>query len=375
MVTISLCMIVKNEEAILSRCLKSVTSAVDEIIIVDTGSSDNTKAIAAEFTDKIYNFEWIDDFSAARNFAYSKATMDYQMWLDADDVLPPESCKKLLELKGNLPPTVDIVTMKYNTHFDEYGVPVFTSTRERLTRRERGYRWQDPVHECIPLVGNIVHTDIVIHHRKPQNSIQKPSNRNLEIYNNLERRTKILTPRQQYYFARELKDHKNWHKSAYYFEKFLNSGKGWIEDNISACFNLAICYNSLGDNDKALSTLRESFAFDSPRAEICSEIGYHYKRDHNFQVALRWFKIAASLDLPDSKGFILPDYYGYIPNIEACVCCCELGEFKIAETYNERAAIYKPNSPAVKNNRVILARLNIIDSDEVDSDSSGNTMV
>ncbi|MDE6896493.1 MAG: glycosyltransferase family 2 protein, partial [Lachnospiraceae bacterium] len=87
MVTISLCMIVKNEEAVLGRCLDSVKDAVDEIIIVDTGSSDRTKEIAAEYTDKIYDFEWVNDFSAARNEAFSKAEMDYCMWLDADDIL------------------------------------------------------------------------------------------------------------------------------------------------------------------------------------------------------------------------------------------------------------------------------------------------
>ena len=77
MITISLCMIVKNEERILSRCLDSVKDLVDEIIIVDTGSTDATKRIAAEYTDKIYDFAWIDDFSAARNFAFSKASKEY----------------------------------------------------------------------------------------------------------------------------------------------------------------------------------------------------------------------------------------------------------------------------------------------------------
>ena len=72
MVSISLCMIVKNEEQVLARCLDSVRGLMDEIIIVDTGSTDQTKAIAAKYTDKIYDFEWISDFAAARNFAFSK---------------------------------------------------------------------------------------------------------------------------------------------------------------------------------------------------------------------------------------------------------------------------------------------------------------
>ncbi|NLG25997.1 MAG: glycosyltransferase, partial [Clostridiales bacterium] len=69
MITISLCMIVKNEEETLPRCLSCVRDAVDEIVVVDTGSTDRTKQVAAAFTDKIYDFQWIDDFSAARNAA------------------------------------------------------------------------------------------------------------------------------------------------------------------------------------------------------------------------------------------------------------------------------------------------------------------
>lgn len=84
---ISLCMIVKNEEAVLDKCLRSIMSYVDEIIIVDTGSSDNTREIAEKYTDKIFEFPWCDDFSKARNYSISKATNDWILVLDADEVL------------------------------------------------------------------------------------------------------------------------------------------------------------------------------------------------------------------------------------------------------------------------------------------------
>lgn len=83
MISVSLCMIVKNEEDVLERCLKSVAGLVDEIIIVDTGSTDRTREIATHFTNQIFDFPWQDDFSAARNEAFSHASMDYCMWLDA----------------------------------------------------------------------------------------------------------------------------------------------------------------------------------------------------------------------------------------------------------------------------------------------------
>ena len=70
MITISLCMIVKNEEDTLERCLSCVNGIADEIIVVDTGSSDRTKEIAARFTDLVFDYEWKDDFGAARNFSF-----------------------------------------------------------------------------------------------------------------------------------------------------------------------------------------------------------------------------------------------------------------------------------------------------------------
>ncbi|MER2072437.1 MAG: glycosyltransferase family 2 protein, partial [Psychrobacillus sp.] len=86
MITISLCMIVKNEEEVIGRCLASVKDIVDEINIVDTGSTDQTKEIVKQYTNRIFDFKWIDDFAAARNYSFEQATKEYILWLDADDV-------------------------------------------------------------------------------------------------------------------------------------------------------------------------------------------------------------------------------------------------------------------------------------------------
>ena len=98
MATVSVAMIVKNEEKILDRCLDSLQGIYDELIIVDTGSVDNTKDIAHKYTDKVYDFEWCDDFSAARNYAFSKCTMDYIYTADADEVLDQENRVKFVNL-------------------------------------------------------------------------------------------------------------------------------------------------------------------------------------------------------------------------------------------------------------------------------------
>ncbi|MCB0752765.1 MAG: glycosyltransferase family 2 protein [Ignavibacteriae bacterium] len=93
---ITLSMIVKNEDKYLRGCLESVKGIVDEIVIVDTGSTDNTLNIAEEFNAKIFHFEWIKDFSAARNFALSKSTGDWILYLDADERINAKSKNELL---------------------------------------------------------------------------------------------------------------------------------------------------------------------------------------------------------------------------------------------------------------------------------------
>jgi glycosyltransferase involved in cell wall biosynthesis len=99
---VSLTMIVKNEQENISACLESVRDLFDEIVVVDTGSTDRTKEIAREFGAKVFDFEWVDDFAAARNEALARATGDYAFWLDADDVVDPDQREKLQALFDGL---------------------------------------------------------------------------------------------------------------------------------------------------------------------------------------------------------------------------------------------------------------------------------
>lgn len=105
MPSITLSMIVKNEEHFLRGCLESIENIVDEIVIVDTGSTDKTLDIAREFNAKIFHFEWVNDFSAARNFALQKSTGDWILYLDADERLSEKSIaavKKIIQSNENL---------------------------------------------------------------------------------------------------------------------------------------------------------------------------------------------------------------------------------------------------------------------------------
>src|SRR3989338_5500840 len=95
--TISLCMIVKNEEKYLEQCLNSVKDIADETIIVDTGSTDKTKEIAKKFKARVFDFKWSDDFSEARNESLKHATKEWILVLDADEIIDKNGLEKIKE--------------------------------------------------------------------------------------------------------------------------------------------------------------------------------------------------------------------------------------------------------------------------------------
>lgn len=341
-------MIVKNEEVTLTRCLDSIKDIVDEIIIVDTGSEDSTNNIAKLYTNKVFNFKWVYDFSAARNYSFSKATKDYILWLDADDILLEEDRLKLLELKKTLDKNVDVVMMRYNTGFDQAGNVTMSFFRERLLKTENNYTWKDPVHEYINPSGNIINYDISITHKKG-----KPSNdRNLKIYQNMLYNKKHFTPRNLYYYANELYNNKQIDSAIRYYKKFLKTEKGWIEDNIFTCYKLSQCYKDKKNEKKQFSSLIKSLEYDSPRPEICCELGYFYKNKSIYDKAIFWFESALRVIKSDNNwSFKMYDSWGYIPAIELCVCYYKTNNVSKAVEYNNLAGEYKPDSAEVKYNR------------------------
>ena len=351
--TISLCMIVKNEEDVLARCLDSVKAAVDEIVIVDTGSTDRTKEIAETYTDKVFDFTWIDDFSAARNFAFSKASMDYCLWLDADDVLLPGDLAGLLELKGSMPAQTDVVMMKYNVAFDAGGNPTFSYYRERLVRNLHRPLWQGAVHEVIAPFGQVAWSEVAVTHKKER---QGDPDRNLRIFESRLAQGIQPQPRERFYYARELYYHARWADAARELRAFLDDGRGWVENDIEACRFLAYCLYRLDRERDALKALLESFAYAAPRAETCCDLGKHFLDRAAYDQAAFWYELALTRPRDDRSGaFVQPDCYGYLPCIQLCVCYDRLGRRAQAEAYNLRAGEYKPDDPAYRSNLAYFA--------------------
>ncbi len=345
MITISLCMIVKNEEQVLRRCLESAKSFADEIILVDTGSTDKTKEIGKTYGGKIFDFPWRDDFAAARNEAFSKATMDYCMWLDADDVVTEENQNKLKLLKSTLDKDTDIVMMKYAISEDQNQNPLFSYYRERLIRNKAGYLWEGRVHEAITPMGNVIHADIVIVHRKVSPS---DPDRNLKIYEKMLAEGQTLTGRNLFYYGRELLAHKKFQEAAQTFLDFLK-GYGWVENKIEACYNLAECFQNLKQEEEEVSALLQSFLYAPPRGEACFKLGRYFQDRQRWQEAIFWYESALRTTPPlESGGFIRWDYYGYLPEINLCVCYDHIGNREKAYEYHLKSKARKPEAEAVK---------------------------
>ena len=349
MATISLCMIVKNEEDVLGRCLDSVRDVVDEIVIVDTGSTDRTAEIAGQYTDRVYSFPWADDFAAARNESFSKATKEFILWLDADDVLLPKDREVLIRYKETLRLSTNVVMMKYNTAFDEKGNPTYSYYRERLIRNGVGFRWQGAVHEAITPAGEILYWDAAVTHKKEK--LPEPG-RNLRIMEKLLERGERMEPRMQFYYARELYYAARYEDAISVFQDFLDEGKGWRENCIDACQIRAYCFQELGKRREALRSLLCGLEYDRPRAELCCDIGKAFIEQQEFTTAIFWFETAAGCERNDRTGaFVREECYDYIPYLQLCVCWDRLGDKARAIAYNEKAGALRPDSEAVKYNR------------------------
>ena len=201
MITISLCMIVKNEEQVLGRCLDSLKGLYDELIIMDTGSTDSTKEIAASYGAKIYDFTWVDDFSKARNAAFEKCTMDYIYSADADEVLDEANRERFRLLKENLLDEIEIVQMLYVNRHEFATTENFEKEyRPKLFKRLRRFTWIEPIHETVNLNPVIYDSDIEILHMPTS----LHSKRDLSVFRKATEKNDFISNRLAGMYAREL---------------------------------------------------------------------------------------------------------------------------------------------------------------------------
>jgi glycosyltransferase involved in cell wall biosynthesis len=349
-------MIVKDEEEVLERCLSSIFDIVDEIIIVDTGSTDKTKEIASKFTNKIYYFKWIDNFSAARNYSFSKATKNYILWLDADDIIYEKDRMELKKLKDTIDPKIDVVSMIYKVGFKEDETSYMNFRRYRLVKREHNFQWCGYVHEYLNIRGKLLNSNICITHKK----LKPYTKRNLLIYENMLKNGIEFTPRDTFYYTTELFENGYEEKAIKKYDTFLNIKENLLEEKISACSKLADYYYSKEEYEKSMKYCTLSFLYGEPRAEFCCRLGFCFLKQDKFNEAIFWYNLATRLKKPqDSFGFFNEPCWTWLPYIQLCKCYDKLGKEELAYTCNEKAAEFVPNNIVVKNNKKYFEKLGI----------------
>lgn len=332
MITISLCMIVKNEEAVLARCLDSIADLMDEIIIVDTGSTDRTKEIAAKYTDKIYDFEWIQDFSAARNYSFSKATKDYIYVADADEVIDSENHERFRLLKEAMIPEIEIVEMLYCNQL-EFGTTYNFDEeyRPKLYKRLREFVWVEPIHETVRTEPVIFDSDIRIEHRP----LSSHAGRDFGAFQRLFAKGERLSKKLHNMYARELfiaGEDKDFLEALPVFELTMTDpDRGLSEVKEAACV-LARAYRLRGDVSNFFKNAIKEVAANSS-AEICYELGEYYLALGDYMEASIWYYNAAY----ETESILNIHCAGDWPLEKLAVCYRSLGNEEKAAEFEEAA--------------------------------------
>lgn len=308
MPTISICMIVKNEEKHLARCLDSLQGLWDELIIVDTGSTDHTKNIAAEYTSHIYDYQWRDDFAHARNYSFSLAHCDYIYAPDADEVLDSANRQKFRQLKQTLLPEIEIVQMIYvNRHSYQTTENFEKDYRPKLFKRLRTFQWIEPVHETIRLQPVVYDSDIEILHL-PGNS---HASRDLKLLRSLVQKDIRLSARLHNMYARELfmaGTAQDFLDAEITFHTSLQDTTRSSDEHMEALCVLARV-NRLKKNHLEFLSLCLNGTAAAPCAELCLEAGDYYRDIQDYENARDWYENAretpAILDLRCKEEFPL----------------------------------------------------------------------
>ena len=338
MKTLSVTLICKNEESNLARLLPQLTFA-DEVVIVDTGSTDNTVAVAKNYTNAVYYFAWCNDFSKARNYAISKAKCDYVMWLDADDVIPEKTQKFIMGWK-NSTENADFYYMKYEM---DAKIP-FWFWRERIVKRAKKCRFKGFIHEAIIPFGIVRYLDCKVCHRPSATHEQ----RNLAIYQRAISDGRRFCLRDKFYYARTLCECGKDEEALPILKSFAATPRAYAADRVEAYKLLSRFALGAGLTALARKYLVKSLAVLPPSSEVCCLLGNTYFDERDYVCAAQWYELA--LSSKNLIGFVNEYYTAFLPNLQLSVCYWQLGDRNRARRCHEIAKSCSPDDPTVVNN-------------------------
>lgn len=363
MPTISLCMIVKNEEEHLEQCLSSVKSIVDEIIIVDTGSTDKTKEIAKKFNAIMIEHKWNNDFSEARNVSLKHATGDWILMLDADEVIAEKDLEKIKELtkhadvdgfsliQRNYTNDANVVDWQKSDEYEEAkGIPgYFPSPLVRLFKNKKTIFLEGKIHEVVEssirkFNGSIMKTDIPIHHYGHCDNEIKEQKRDMYLEIGLKEIEKNPNSPKPYFDVGLIYQKQN--KLGEAIKSFEKS----IELNPKQPFahtNLGSSYFMLGLVNKAINAFKTAIKNDKMDAGAYANLAMVYIRQNRLDLAADVLEKALRLSIKDPELFN-----------NAAVLFTHLQDYEKAIEYFKKALELNPRKEgALRNLGVVYFKL------------------
>lgn len=318
---ISLCMIVKNEERILERCLNSVKGLVDEIIIVDTGSTDRTKEIAAQHTKHVYDFKWINDFAAARNESLRYASGEWILVMDADEYAEPgkheQLRKKLRSIRTNTP---QCFLLKIINFHGDRGEQIYESTGARLFTNKKYVRYEEPIHEQLVCSNGTIQysfESFTLFHTGylSETVAEKGKNRrNLDILLGMESDSKLNDPYFCFVLGNEYVNAGSEEQAFVYYKKAMERAsrdKSWYEHLMDRLCQSALRTDRLKDAEFYIRKGKELWPnaadYHCLEGMLYESLGFYNRALQSFKVCLA---IAERCDAKREPYWITQESYG-----------------------------------------------------------------
>lgn len=344
---LSICLIAKNEEKHLKRLVDSLEGIQDEIILVDTGSSDNTIQVAKELGMKVYERPWDNSFCRARNFSCSKASGEWIFCPDCDEVV--KKPKEFLRFLKSVDASVNQIALYLHISWDYEGKPINVFPSQRCFRRGT-HEWAGDLHEFLtPLPGfrsNVQICESAWFEHHPD------INKNRDWYIDILREqanNNPNDPRYLHYMGREALYKGLYVEALGYFERCLEYHT-WDLERSQTRIYMSDCYVHLNQPDKAEEQLLLSLKEEPTRRDAYFKLGELYRGQNKHDRAVIWYRACTSVPKTKPRYFTNEDLYGALPFLRMAYSYWYLGDMKSAvEAYN-LAKEKEPSMPEVTQN-------------------------
>jgi glycosyltransferase involved in cell wall biosynthesis len=354
--TVSVALIVRDEERTLGRCLDSLAGAVDEFVVVDTGSLDATKQVARRYTDRVFDFEWRQDFAAARQFAFERATGEWIAWVDADDVVV--NAERIRPALAAADPSTSGFYWRYVYERDGWGNPLCELWRERCVRNDGEFRWEGRVHEVLThRRPSVVLRDesVYVEHRRERALIPQKLRRNLSILEAEHREPGAdSNPRHLFYLASEYASAGETEKALGCFYKYLRVAE-WDDERYQAQTRVAALYRSLRRYAQALDADLSALKICPHWPDAYFGLAQTYYHLNDWHRVVHWAELGRRMPLPDTLLFTSPMAYRFDWLIFYTNALFHIGEVREALSWTRRALELRPDDPWHRQNFLAFA--------------------